>query len=112
MAEPAVLVRNQRSANRVSAQGRHTDDGEHGTGSDADFTDIADLSNEGGRHADKGAGAEAIEGGEDDDGSVRAGGEPESEDNDAAEVGHYNHDVEAAEAVSEVSGENTACGNR
>ena len=64
------------------------------------MADVGDLGDEGGHHGDEGARGKAKEAGEDDDGDVAAGGQPEGEDDDAREEGREDRDVEAAEAIA------------
>lgn len=96
------------SSDRVPRQGSNGDDSEEGTVADTDFAHVRDLSYDSGAEGDEGAGTETVEGAEDDGGGVAAGGEPDCENDDGGEVGHEDHGVEAAEAVTEVAWESTA----
>lgn len=69
------------------------------------MSNIRDLSNKGGRKGYKGARAESIQDGEDNDGSVGAAGEPETEDEKGGGVRSYNHHVEAAYSVGDPAGD-------
>jgi len=55
----------------------------------------------------KGAGGEAVEGCEEDDGYVASRGEPEAEDEDAGEETHDDHGVKAAYAIRDPAGKGT-----
>ena len=106
--EATIISCDQRAANRRSGQSCNGDGGEETAVSDADLADVGNLGDEGGGEGDESAGGEAEEGGEDDDGHVAVGGEPQGKHYDGAEGVDYDHGVEAAEAVSDDAGEYTA----
>lgn len=72
----AVRIRDDLSADRAPRQRRQGRDGKDGTGPHADVADRADLRAQHGRQADAGAGADAKQRREQDDGRVARGGEP------------------------------------
>lgn len=59
-------------------------------------------------HGYEGAGGEAVEHAEDDDGRVAARGEPEGQHDDGAEEGGEDHGVVAPDSVGEDAGEDAA----
>lgn len=102
------MIRHQRATNGIADQGGDADDREHTACSYANLADVGDLGDERGREGDEGAAAEAVEGREEDVGHVAAGGEPEGEDEDGAEEGGNDHDVEAAGFVGNVARDGAA----
>ena len=102
------LIRHQRPSNRVPHQRRHTDNRKHGSRPHANLPDIRYLRHESGGKGDKGAAAETVEGGEEDIRDVAAGGEPQAEDEDGAEEGGDDHNVEPAGLVGDVARDSAA----
>lgn len=90
----AALI--QLTPNRRSRQGSKRNDSKHCPRAHPNLSNIRNLSDKGGREGYKGTRGESIQDGEDDDGSVGAGGDPETEDEKGGGVRSYNHCVEAA----------------
>lgn len=98
-----MLIRYQRTTDRVANQGGYTNDCKHGTSPHADLSDIGNLGNQGWSERDEGAAAETVEGSKQDVRDIAPSGEPECEDEDGAEEGGYDHGVEAAGFISDVA---------
>jgi len=106
--EATIIISDKRTANWRARQGSYRNCSEETTVSDSDLTDVGDLSDKGGSEGDESARREAVEGSEDDNGCVSAGGEPQSEHYDGAEGVDDDHGVKTAEAIGNDAGKDTA----
>lgn len=108
MVETSIVVFDQRTTDRAARQPSHRHAQEERACASAYLADRGYLSDQRWAHGHKRARREAVEHAEDDDGDVARGREPEPEDGDGREGGGDDHDVEAADAVCEYAGKDTA----
>lgn len=105
----AVLhIRDKGASNRSTSQGGERDNRKICTITDADFTQVRDLSDDCWGKRNEGTGAEAVQGAKDDCRRVAARGQPERQDQDGGEISRQNHHIEAAEVVGYVACEGSA----
>jgi hypothetical protein len=106
--EATIISSDKSTANWRARQSSYGNCSEETTISNSDLTDVGDLGDKGWSEGDEGAGREAEEGGEDYNGHVSVGGEPQSEHYDGAEGVDDDHGVETAEAIGDDAGKDTA----
>ena len=106
--ERTLAISNDPTTQRRPRQRCKRRNGKHGSGANADVLNGRDACAEGGRESDAGAGTDTEESGEQDEGCVARGREPEAEDEDGGECTHDNHHIKAAYFVGKRIGDSTA----